>query len=911
MKRFLLTILIFSIPLLAISQSTIKGIVKSSNGRAIENAIVFVYGTPYQTKTDAQGQFTIENVSPGLYKCGVSAVGYETFYTNDFRAKANETTDLGEIKISLLVSIESAENSDANTNDDINTDLYSNESSSSILHGSRDPFADNVSYSLSSFGFRYRGYDNDYGVTLINGAEVANPENNRTTWSEWGGLNDVTRLKTISIGINPAENTFSNIGGSTDIQMIPSLFRKGLRVSYSRTNRSYRNRAMATYSTGLTSNNWAFTVSGSRRWAEEGYVQGTFYDAWAYYLGIEKRFSNQRIILNFFGAPIKRGKQGPSVQEAYDLLGNNFYNPYWGYQNGKVRNSRVANMHEPIAMLTHLWNINSKLTLNTTIVGRYGRNGSTTLNWYNAPDPRPDYYRYLPTYITNPQEAQYVTDHFIDPQYSQINWNKIYLINENSIDTVFDANGVAGNTVAGKRAQYIIEENRYDQLFVNFSTNLNYLISDNFKLKLGGHYKYYEGRNFKTLNDLLGADFWLDIDKYAERDIKNNDSSQSDLNNPNRIVKQGDVFGYKYNSYVQDARIWGQGVYDAKLTKLTFGGFAGYKNFYRYGYYQNGLFPKNSFGKSQVYSFLEFGGKINLVLKINGRNFIQANASYIKQAPDFNNVFISPRTRDLTVANPKQEQIISYDLCYVKRTPVLKLTINAFYTQFKDLSRVMSFYHDGYRNYVNYAMQGINKTHQGIELGIDGNITNSLSAYVAATVASYRYTSRPRATITVDNSAKLIAENKLLYIQNFVIPTVPQTAVTGGLRYRTKNFWSFYLNANYVQDQYLDFNPDRRTSEAVAYIPVNSELWHSIIDQQKLKSAYTIDLSVTKSWRIAHKYYLAINANFNNILDNKNIISGGFEQLRFDQTTQNPNKYPAKYFYMYGRQYFVNVSISF
>jgi len=568
-------------------------------------------------------------------------------------------------------------------------------------------------------------------------------------------------------------------------------------------------------------------------------------------------------------------------------------------------------MHEPIAIITHLWNINSKLTLNTTLLGRYGRNCSTALNWYNAPDPRPDYYRYLPSYITNPEEAQYVTDHFTDPQYSQINWDNIYLINANSYDTVFNANGVAGNTVTGKRAQYIIEENRYDQLFANFSTNLNYQLLDNFKIKVGGYYKYYEGRNFKTLNDLLGADYWLDIDKYAERDVQSGDSSQSDLNNPNRIVKQGDVFGYNYNSYVYDARGWNQIVFDSRIAKITIADFVGLKSFYRYGFYKNGLFPNNSYGKSKVYQFLEYGGKLNLVLKINGRNFIQANASFINQAPDFNNVFISPRTRDLTVLNPKPEQIMSVDLGYVKRTPAVKLTINLFYTQFKDLSRVMSFYHDGYRNYVNYAMQGINKIHQGIELGLDANLTSSLSAYVAGTIASYRYTSRPTATITIDNSSKLLAENKVLYIQNFIVPTVPQTAVTGGLRYRTKNYWTFYLNANYVQDKYLDFNPDRRTAEAVTYILPGSEQWHKIIDQQKLQSAYTIDFSVTKSWRIAHKYYLAINANINNILDNKNIISGGFEQLRFDQTTQNPDKYPAKYFYMYGRQYFVNVSFSF
>lgn len=41
---------------------------------------------------------------------------------------------------------------------------------------------------------------------------------------------------------------------------------------------------------------------------------------------------------------------------------------------------------------------------------------------------------------------------------------------------------------------------------------------------------------------------WIDKDQFAERDFPSNpDIVQNDLNNPNRVVKKGDIFGYHYD----------------------------------------------------------------------------------------------------------------------------------------------------------------------------------------------------------------------------------------------------------------------------------------------------------------------------------------------------------------------------
>ncbi len=890
-------------------QTGIQGVVQSSDGNPVEAATVSIVGTNNMTVTDADGNFLLSGLSAGSYQVGVFASGFENYYANDIRVNADEVTSLQIVLTSQQIADDNGGVVVVNA-DDLNNDLGS-ENISSILHGSKDAFLDAAAYSLGSMRFRIRGYDNSRTEISLNGMDMSNMETGRTYWSTWGGLNNVTRYKTVAFGLDAADNTFGNIGGNTDVQMIPSTFRSGLKVTYSLANRSYRNRAMVTYSTGLLPSNWAFTFSGSRRWANEGYAEGSFYDAWGYYMGIEKQFSHQKIVLNVFGAPTKRGKQGGSTQEAYDLVGNVYYNPYWGYQNGEKRNSRVAYGHQPVALLTHIWNVNSTTTLHTTLVAKGGRNGSTALNWYNAPDPRPDYYRNLPSYITNPQDSAAVAASFSDPRYSQINWDALYYANKNSYDEVEDANGIAGNTVTGNRAQYLIEERRYDQIYFGGASNLTKKINDNIKLVGGLQYRYFIGKNFKVINDLLGADYWLDIDKYAERDLANPDSAQSDLNNPNRIVKDGDVYGYNYNSHIQTGKTWLQTTFDYKHININVAGFVSQTTMYREGLMRNGKFPESSFGNSAKLNFLDYGGKTGLIYKINGRNFIQAHGAYLTQAPIFRNVYVSPRTRDNTVTNPMSEKIMSADIGYVMRAPKLKITLRAYYTDFKDGSKVMSFYHDGYRNFVNYAMEGINKTHQGIEAAIDGQLGAGISAYGVVSLGYYRYTSRPTVTVTVDNSAEILAANRTVYSMNYLVAGTPQTAGSIGVRYRTTHHWFFNVNANYVDDIYLDFNPERRTADAVDFVVKDSDLWNNIVNQTQLPSGYTIDGSIGKSFRFQHKYYLNFNLNMSNLLNNRQIITGGYEQLRYDVADKDPNKFPPKLYYLYGRQFYLNISFSF
>ncbi len=140
--------------------------------------------------------------------------------------------------------------------------------------------------------------------------------------------------------------------------------RKQIRARYAISNRLYTNAVMLTASTGLMPGGWAVSVSGSRRWAEEGWYDGTFFDGYSYFLSVDKKFGDKHSLnLTFLGAPSTRGRNGDTFQEMYDLAGTTRYNPNWGYWNGEKRNASVNHSHQPIALLRYDWtpSINTNL----------------------------------------------------------------------------------------------------------------------------------------------------------------------------------------------------------------------------------------------------------------------------------------------------------------------------------------------------------------------------------------------------------------------------------------------------------------------------------------------------------------------------------------------------------------------
>ncbi len=796
------------------------------------------------------------------------------------------------------------------TADDLDAEL-GNQDISGILQSSRDVFTATAGFNFGSARFRVRGLDSEQMPVSINGVLMNDLELGWASWSNWGGLNDVTRWMQVRTGLGASRINFGGLGGYTNIDVRPSQLRKGLRLSYASTNRAYRNRIMATYNTGMQANGWAFSASGSRRWAEEGYVPGTSFDAYAYYLAAEKKINDRHSIsLSAFGAPIVQGRQGIAQQEAYDLAGTNYYNPNWGYQDGEIRNSRMSFDHKPMFMVSHNFKPSEKATWNTSLFYTFGRDGQTRLNWNDAKDPRPDYYRYLPSYYaqTNPGYASELAQGWQNGTLGQIDWDQLYFANGKNLYTVENVNG-SGSDRTGARSKYIVEEVRTDPTRIGLNSVYSKELENDRHITYGGSIHRQKTRYFKVVDDLLGGDFWLDVDQFAERDFNDPNVAQNDLSVPNKVVEQGDVFGYDYdivtslyNSFVQ---------YEKRFQQLEVyaGAELAYTAFSRDSRYRNGRFPETSFGKGEAHGYLHYGVKAGATYKITGRHFVAANAMFQVRPPNSRNAYISPRTRDGLADGVTTEKNYSGDLSYIVRFPRLKGRATLYYAQITDQVWARSFYHDEYFTLVNYTMSGVDQVHQGVELGVEANLTSTWQLTAVYAGGDYRYSSRPTANVTRDNSPEVFATDRTIYWKNYKVGGMPQNAASLGLRYNSPKFWFAGVSANWFGGIYLDPNPDRRTEEALRNLVTSDPQWNKLLDQTQLDDNMTVDLFAGKSWMVKRKYRIAVNLTVSNLLDNQDFIVGGFEQLRYDR--MDVDRFPPKYSYLFGRNYFAMVTFSF
>ncbi|MGI8952770.1 MAG: TonB-dependent receptor [Chitinophagaceae bacterium] len=796
----------------------------------------------------------------------------------------------------------------------------SSQNISSLLTSGRDVFLNAAAFNFNTVRFRLRGYDADLSSVYINGVSMDNLDNGFTPFGLWSGLNDAFRNVDVSLGLRYNTFSFGDIGTTTNIDARASKQRKQTSFSYAISNRSYENRIMFTHSTGLNKKGFAFTFSASRRWANEGYAAGTYYNGWSYFVGVDKKFDDKNL-LSFiaFAAPTENGRQGASVMEMMNLAGTHYYNPYWGYQNGQKRNASVSKINQPVIILTHDLRMNNNTTLITAASFSFGDKSLSALDWYNAPDPRPDYYGYLPSAYKDDVYQQQQLQQLMssDENLRQINWQNLYNINRDNFETIHNVDGISGNDVSGHRSLCILTNNVVNMQRFNLNSVLNSRISNHLNFTSGISFQSQKNHYYQQVNDLLGGDFYVDLNSFAVRDFPNNENAiQNNLNDPNRILHVGDHYGYDYNINITKTEGWMQTVF--KFNKIDFFVAAqlSQTQFWRKGNVKNGLFPDNSFGISSLNKFMNYAVKSGITYKLNGRNYLYINTASLTRAPYFENAYTSPRTRDFLQNNLISEIIQTIEGGYILNTPKIKLRLSGYYTKFKNGFDVLTFYDDEFANFVNYALSKINKLHFGSELGFQTKITTNISLNGAASVARYYYDCRQNAIVTLDNSAAIL-DNQIVYSNNYRVPSTPQQAYSSGVSYRSPKYWFINLTVNYFDDMWLSFNPLRRTTEAVQGLDEKSQLYHDITDQQKLDANYTLDFFGGYSWRLPKSFkfkktvFLVFNAGINNLLNNTNIISGGYEQLRFDFTNKDVNKFPPKYYYALGLNYFISATIRF
>ena len=300
----------------------------------------------------------------------------------------------------------------------------------------------------------------------------------------------------------------------------------------------------------------------------------------------------------------------------------------------------------------------------------------------------------------------------------------------------------------------------------------------------------------------------------------------------------------------------------------------------------------------------------------------------MQQAPKFATAFVSPRTRNTTTPGLKAEKIFGVDLTYNLNLPYIKARISGYYTTIADQSKVISFYDDTRSSFTNFAMSGIDKRHYGLEAAVSVPIWNGLSVVGALSLGDYTYTSNPNFVQTVDNVDKIVLRDKVAW-DGFHVESTPQTALNVGLDYSGPRNWFASVNFNYYDGLYLSMNPMYRTAKAIEYYTnilsnTNStdeqqvaaiKAIKAIRKQERFGGYYTLSASVGKNWYIG-QYMLGFSLEVKNILNDQDIRTGGYEQMRMNRVRASNgetrySRFDSKYFYMLGTNYYLNVYLRF
>lgn len=908
---------------------SVKGkVVDSKTQKPLQDVVATIQSTNQSTVTNSLGEFVFKNLAEGNQSIQINTAGY-TSQTFAVEVVKNKTLDLGVVALEEDITTEQQLSLVTITENDLGDDNSGSESTSGLLQASRDAYQQSAAFNWGQSRFRIRGLDNAYGTTMINGIVMNKLYDGRPQWSNWGGLNDATRNQEFTMGSSPSDYTFGGILGTQQINTRASFYRPGTRLSFSGTNTNYSWRAMGTHASGMNKEGWAFVVSASRRWAQEGYFEGTDYGANSIFASVEKRF-NDKHSLNFTSiyAQNSRGKTSPNTKEVNDLMGVK-YNSYWGWQDGKKRNSRDKDIDEPIMMLSHYWKINAKNSLNTNVAYQSGSIGNSRLDYQTANNPDPTYYKNLPSYYLNYHtssgvwqpnyvQAAIAKDYFLS--HSQIDWTGMYTANQNA---------ASGNSV------YALYEDRTDDKQITANSILSSELAENISLNAGVTFKKLKSHNFQNMLDLLGGKYFLDIDPFYQ-----GNASQSDLNNPNRQISVGDKYGYNYNLFATVIDGFTQFKFTYKKADFYLAQSFSRSEYQREGLYKNGIYANNSQGKSDKLVFENFGFKGGLTYKITGNHMLNFNGAYMTKAPTLRNTFANARINNNITPDISDERIFSADASYIFRTSKVKARLTGFISKIQNSSKISFYYGEGISDsdnnpatdsgdaFITELVTGVDKRNVGAELGIEYQVTSTIKITGAASYGQYIYTNNPN--LKINDDALATSSNQFpvvdfgkTYLKGYRQAGMPQQAYSLGIEYRDPHFWWVGVNGNYLGDNYLDVSSIMRTNNftidgttGISYPGANEQNVRRVLKQEKFDSFTLLNLTGGKSWKIQRNtvgFFVTVNNLFDSIYK-----TGGFEQSRKatytssqeDQVNGTPSFGP-KYFYGYGRTYFVNFYINF
>ncbi|MDH3323311.1 MAG: TonB-dependent receptor plug domain-containing protein, partial [Flavobacteriaceae bacterium] len=710
-----------------------------------------------------------------------------------------------------------------------------------------------------------RGFDQANTAVMINGQPVNDMENGWVYWSNWAGLSDVTTAMQVQRGLGSSKLAISSVGGTINVVTQTSSAREGGTLATVFGNDGYM-KFLGSYNTGLLENGLSASVLISNT-SGDGYVDGTKFKGSNYFIGLGYKINEKHDLQFIFtGAPqwhhqkswaptiSDHQKYQPGGADENATKPNRKYNSDWGYLNGNEYSFRRNFYHKPVMSLNWEWEISEDSRLSTVLYGSWGRGGGTgeigringNRQYSSVFKDNKGLVRVDDIYAWN--SGQSVPD-FANPDYGQPTSRTPYngAFSNTGNNGHPDGEGKYGSDNGISRRASMNSHNWYGSI-INYHNDIN----EEWSFDVGADLRMYEGIHYRTVNDVLGADNYIDYD---------NMNNRPNLINPNDFVDAkaswnpwDDIDGQEKIDYYNDglvnwAGLFGQVEYTNEIVSAFIQGSFSNQGFERVEYFNET--PDNQKSGVENMSGGNIKGGINY--NINENHNVFFNSGYYSKQPKFDAVYLNFGNNlnpDLT-----NEKIIGLELGYGFRSINFRANANLYRTSWEDRFETASVtlnegQADEFRGSANY--KGVKQVHTGLELDFSYRILSNLRVNGFASFGNWEYEGNADADIFDDNQE--YQGSSTLYLDGVKVGDAAQVTAGLGANYTFLDGFSAGLNWRLASSLYADI--------AVADFQTDDHK-----GSLELPSYNLFDARLAYKWEMKDKNSLEFSTNINNLFD--------------------------------------------
>ena len=784
--------------------------------------------------------------------------------------------------ISNWISAQSESNLQFDLKENLQTDT--NHWVPTLLNANHSALYQLASFAGFVFGWVPRGQAT-LSTSLINGV---NWQSKNSGWSApmtYAGLFKIFHQQEFSEQYGYSSKGFEQQAGVNYSNTWAYALKKSIQLGTRLTNNFLVNETTINYSSGKLKQNWHLHAVLVVVKSNVGTVPFGFKNLNGFAISVDKILNRQQKMgFSFWQNGSSQGRQSPSTQEAINLSGKSNYNPNWGWYQGQAYYPSIKQNNTPVLMLYYEKKWEDRASVDLNLGYGWGTQKKGQLDWTKTRDPRPDYYKYLPSYSKD-TALQNIWIHWLrmNPSKLQIDFDQIEQINKSS---------------PTGRSFYIVNNAIVQNSLFRAALNYQFLLNRHWSWDIHLTASMDNTHYYNQLKSLLGGKYYLNYNSWVNDDgITNTFDYNSD--NPNQKIAEGDLWGPNYRVHNFNTTSSAQIKFQETRIESSLSILYNTNNFYREGFNKNAQFKDRSIGKSALLSFNSIGIKYALLYKLSGRIYAKSNLFFIPDLPAMSDLYLDPNVQDglSTFLQASRKQGIDFSFIY--HGVPSKFQINFYWQKNKGQFGHSLFYHDYYNAFV-YGIYGqMESSYTGAELYGDAELFSFLQVQAASTIGKYRITNNPLYEIKLMNDLYKV-ESGILQIKNLPASNGPEIVHSISLSAQPSFQTQVGLTAVYAMNRYIDYDFYRRSFRVVDKLTIKES--QSILSIARAANQFTVNAFAYKSFNIKLKsssMQVRCSINIKNCLNQK-IPLFIFEQSRYDYIKHDPQKFPIKILYDQG-----------